>query len=404
MSLRKVVLWFILFLSFSIGLSFANITLSPLKYETTIEPGKSKVTTIKVTNDSKKAITLYTSKEDFIAWDETWKPKFVKPEDQTNNILSLANWLDIGEANLTLAAWETREIPVKIEVPEKGEPGWHYWAVFFSPWAVKNEQFRIQQRIWVLMLIDVPWEVKIAWEMTDFKLWKPEGDSLIETSDFDKLPVEFNVQFENQWNVHIKPRGKIVILDEEGKELRNIGKEVDTTDSWVYLWDKLVDYIPINDSQWNVLPMSTRTFNPAWEWFWQKQYNEDWTKKVKFRSIQEFYNEKAQILNESLQPWEKIEQVTEKKKFVAQLSLSYEGKNWVTKSFSEQKEFYVSYTWSKVVYHKVVLWGWAVVIIFILYYLVIWRKKSQEKLKKQLMEEMRKQQEVQNNSKDEDNN
>ncbi len=50
-----------------VSFAHANLSISPLKHELTIEAGKEKSEIIKVTNNSDKPITLYSSKEDFIA-------------------------------------------------------------------------------------------------------------------------------------------------------------------------------------------------------------------------------------------------------------------------------------------------------------------------------------------------
>lgn len=131
--MKKIFILVIFLLSFfSLNTVLAwSIWISPLKYEFTLSPWDSKSWVIKVSNNSENSITLYTSKEDFIAWDETWTPKFVKIEEQTSPELSLANWLKLDEENLTLSPKETREVKFKISVPSDWEPGWHYWAIFF---------------------------------------------------------------------------------------------------------------------------------------------------------------------------------------------------------------------------------------------------------------------------------
>ncbi|MEA3386866.1 MAG: DUF916 domain-containing protein [Patescibacteria group bacterium] len=111
----------------------ANISISPLKHEITIENGESGSKVIKVTNNQNSSITLYTSTEDFIAGDDSGSPTFVKPEDQAYPELSLANWIEIEDKNITLSPGETREVRFSINVPENGEPGGHYGAIFFSP-------------------------------------------------------------------------------------------------------------------------------------------------------------------------------------------------------------------------------------------------------------------------------
>jgi hypothetical protein len=66
MKLLRYLCIFAAFLSL-ISFAHANLSISPLKHELTIEAGKEKFETIKVTNNSNTPVTLYTSKEDFIA-------------------------------------------------------------------------------------------------------------------------------------------------------------------------------------------------------------------------------------------------------------------------------------------------------------------------------------------------
>ncbi|MDD4530127.1 MAG: hypothetical protein PHO80_01075, partial [Candidatus Gracilibacteria bacterium] len=67
-------------------MSYATgISISPLKYELAVNPGETKDVTVKVTNNEETAVTLYTSKEDFTSSDDTGTPKFIKPQDQTND-------------------------------------------------------------------------------------------------------------------------------------------------------------------------------------------------------------------------------------------------------------------------------------------------------------------------------
>ncbi|HBA44679.1 TPA: hypothetical protein DEG21_05430 [Patescibacteria group bacterium] len=72
---------------------------------------------IKVTNNEKTAITLYTSKEDFVAGDDSGTPSFIKPQDQKTDLYSLSNWITIENNNVTLAPGETREIRFSVKVP-----------------------------------------------------------------------------------------------------------------------------------------------------------------------------------------------------------------------------------------------------------------------------------------------
>ncbi len=88
---------------FSFLPAFADISISPLKHEITIEKGSSTSKIIKVKNDGETAVTLYSSKEDFIAGDETGFPRFIRPEDLPNPELSLTSWVDLENGSITLA-------------------------------------------------------------------------------------------------------------------------------------------------------------------------------------------------------------------------------------------------------------------------------------------------------------
>lgn len=100
---------------------------------------------VKVTNDTGKAVTLYTSREDFVAGDDTGTPTFVKPQNQGSDAFSLSNWISIEDKNLTLANGETREVKFSVKVPANAEPGGHYGAIFFAPAADKGQVSVIQR-------------------------------------------------------------------------------------------------------------------------------------------------------------------------------------------------------------------------------------------------------------------
>lgn len=146
----------------SFSFAHASLSISPLKHELTIDAGTQKSEVIKVTNNSDTPITLYTSKEDFTAGDDTGTPTFVKPQNQTTDAFSLSSWISIENGNITLAKGETREVRFTVKVPAKGEPGGHYGAIFFSPGAPSGAQVAVVQRLGVLILINVPGNIQIV--------------------------------------------------------------------------------------------------------------------------------------------------------------------------------------------------------------------------------------------------
>ena len=206
--LKFILSIFILF--FFISPVFAEISISPLKYEINIEQWSSAIKTIKIKNDGDTAITLYSAKEDFIAGDDSGFPRFIKPEDLPNPELSLTNWIDLENESITLAAWESKQIRFTVNVPQNSEPGGHYGVIFFGPEAEQWVQLSVIQRLWVLLLIDVPGEVKVAWEFTELTTWNKKGNAFLSKESFDNFPIAFSTMFNNSWNTHLKPKGKII--------------------------------------------------------------------------------------------------------------------------------------------------------------------------------------------------
>lgn len=388
--MKKIILWLFLFTWALVSHSFALISVSPLKFEYTVEKWKSQIWVITITNTEDKAITLYSAKEDFVAWDEKWNPKFVTAQESSWNLFWLTNWIQIEQENITLAPGESREVKFTVTVPENWEPWWHYWAIFFSQWWWEW-QVSVVARLWVLLLINVPGEVKVDWNLESFDVWNVSKDStnkFISNTDIDSFPIYFPVKFKNAWNVHIKPTGKIVILDEDGKQLEKIWKQSLSSPTWVYLGEQMVDYIPINDSNWNVLPASDRIFDGIWQGFWYIELNPDWTKSVKFKSLEDYYSQKAAENKKYLKLWEQEKQVKVKKKFTAQLSVSYDWKDWEKRDFNQQKEFYVTYI-DTVVWMNNYILAWLILAwLALVYYFTIWRKKYEEKLRRKIMEQM----------------
>lgn len=62
----------------------------------------------------------------------------------------------------------------------------------------------------------------------------------------DDFLVTLKVPIENAGNTHVMPTGKIYLYDGEDR-LKRIGKQTIVDEAGVYLGEKVVDYLPIND-------------------------------------------------------------------------------------------------------------------------------------------------------------
>ncbi|UFX83498.1 WxL protein peptidoglycan domain-containing protein [Candidatus Absconditicoccus praedator] len=380
-------LGFVVFLMMFWGFGFAGISISPLRFEFDLEPGESVDEVVRVSNNADESVTLYTSKEDFVAGDETGNPQFVDRSDLPNPDNALSRWISASQENITLGPGETREISFSIDIPEDAEPGGHYGALFFSPGG-GDGQVSVVSRLGALMLVDVDGEVEIDGELSSFDFGRALGGEFFEEDHFDSFPISFKTRFENKGNVHIQPTGRIEIIDEDGNQLEDIGKERITSPQGAFVGEELVDYIPINDAGGNVLPDSTRAFESEWQGFGYNVLDRDGRQRAEFRDISEHYAQEAEEAT-YLNFWESLEEVPVQRDFTLQMELSYVGKDGEQKDFYEQDEITIEYTDTKVTNNWFVIIGGVLGFVFLIILFIVWKKKSNEKLRQQIMEEMK---------------
>lgn len=374
--------------AFSATASAAGISISPLKFELNIAPAAETSGVVKVSNDTGKPITLYTSREDFVAGDDTGTPTFVKPQNQGSDVYSLANWITIEDKNLTLAQGESREVRFNVKVPANAEPGGHYGAIFFAP-APDRAQVAVIQRLGVLLLVDVPGEAKVSGAFEKFEIGTASGSKFDAKTQFSTFPISFSTRFKNDGNVHIKPTGKIELVDESGEVLKNVGKEALVSTQGAFIGEKLVDYIPVNDGLGNVLPNSERRFDSMWEGFGYPVVNDDGTKGVKFKTLSEYYADKAAEKQRYLKFYQSVHTRTVSRNVTANLSLSYEGKDKVKKDFHDSKTFQVTYDEQYVGVDYLVVLAILLALSALGYYFAILVPKSRERLKAELIASMK---------------
>lgn len=390
--LRRVCLAFA-FIAFAVLPSFvfaAGVSISPLKFEYTVEANKGQSGKVKVTNDTDSALTLYTSKEDFIAGDESGTPTFVKAKDKTTDEFALSNWISLSEDHFTLAKGESKEVSFTVTIPKNAEPGGHYGAIFFAPAPKDGSKVSVVQRIGALILINVPGSVEVNGTMSGFLVGTKKDNTFTEESEFNSFPVTFETRFQNAGNVHIKPTGKIEIYDEAGKLITNVGREALYTPQGAYIGDILTDYIPVNDGLGNVLPKSIRKFESIWEGIGYQVLNPDGSKTVKFKSLSEHFADEASEKQKFLKFYEAVHVRTVEKPFKAAMSLSYEGKDKVKKDFKDEKTFTVSYEEQYIGINYFIVFLALALAVGLGYSIFFGLPKYREKLRKELAKEFSK--------------
>lgn len=386
----KIILFTLLIITL-INKSFwaINMDISPIKYEINWDPWNviTQTATIKNNNPIQANIHIWTN--NFTSSNEPWVPRFLDTNDHSYPDTELASWIHLNQTDFVLNPGEEREISFTINIPSNATPWWHYWAIKF-----KNNNSNNNIATWnsvslevdyaSLIILTVSWDVVSKWtiwtptitivnknanggssnyippkkddclvDLTISKYdWKcidlPNNDKTNkvdnkETPKKDNFEVKVEIPFKNDWNTHIKPKWEIKLIDEDWNIIKWIWKTPKVNSKWVVIWDEVVDYLPINDWDWNVLPNSQRNFDSIWKWFPYKSYDKDWNQIIKYWTPHEYYSKQNIQDWIVIMPWERKAEKTVKKKIKAEISIKYKEDNKKDIDYNSAKEFIVEY-------------------------------------------------------------
>lgn len=213
-------------------LSVEAMTITPVRYELSANPGENISKDITIINEEEVGVTYYSSFANFEAQGETGSASFVDPIDD------IGTWMQT-EKSVTLLPGEQRTVSFTISVPENAEPGGHFGVIFWgtSPEnSADGKQLAVSAKTGLLILLSVSGDVKEEGGLLDFikkdnKFW------------YNSLPVSFTYRFKNDGGDRIKPKGFIKISNT------------------FFIPVKKLDANPVNG---NILPNSTRKFTVDW--------------------------------------------------------------------------------------------------------------------------------------------
>lgn len=208
-----------------------GISISPLTFEITANPGDKVSNVLKVLNNSDSALGIQMNAEDFTAVGETGE---VVVKGELNDSYSLAKWITVEPEQFTLDPHSQQLVNFTIEVPANGEPGGHYGSILatIGGTTATGTGAAISQKVGSLLLLQVAGPVN--------ELLFVKG---LEAPSFSEYgPVTIDARFENRGSVHLKPRGFIQVTDIFGKQVANLSL-----------------------SQKNILPGSVRKIDTVWD-------------------------------------------------------------------------------------------------------------------------------------------
>lgn len=359
-----------------------DLWVSPIRHEFRTDVGWVTTKSIKFFNNADVPYAISLSAEDCEAAVDYGTPKcsaFLGSPDS----IHLSTWIHFQWAtHFTVAPKSSKDITFTVETPSNASAGGHYAAIFFnnsdSGSLTSPNSVKMVRRIGTLLLVTVngdivydaslgnvsvstpsggnggpasslPDQVQPIWTFDSLvKIFKtPEslspilqkskeaipsviGQSAEELNPFWSAPelpkqpflFEFSIPLSNSGTTHVKPTGRVEIKDEDGNVLKSIGKESVKTPEGVQLGEKIVDYLPINDEDGNILPGTSRVYKVDWQWF-AYQWIEDGKSVIKFQSPSDFYSQNSLAGNQFLWPWERLKLIKNQKTFHIEVSLEY---------------------------------------------------------------------------------
>lgn len=213
-----------------------GLTISPLNFELTGNPGDTLTNTLRVFNPTGLDLTVQMTVEDFAVAGEAGQV-IVEPAETES--YSLARWITVVPDLFTLPSEGRQNVEFTVTVPESAEPGGHYGTVLATLTAVAGEgEFTgaaVAQKVGSLVLLSVSGDVAEDLVIKEFT-----------APDFLEYgPVPFVIRFENKGTVHVRPRGFVTITNWRGKKV-----------------------IDLEFPQKNVLPGSVRKVETSWDTKW----------------------------------------------------------------------------------------------------------------------------------------
>lgn len=232
---------FLIFPLFAQAEEVLTLSLTPPIFQITLSPGEVWASSLKLVNVNPYDLTLRVKAMDFKAKDEEGGSIFI-PESSSGHLnYSLAQWIEVSRDPIFVPREKSIELPFTIRIPETAEPGGHYAAILVGaePAMVSHSGANVLVSSYVssLILLKIAGEVRESGVIREFstsRRW------------YDQPNILLTLRFQNTGNVHLQPRGEIIISDARGAERKRIP-------------------IHYGNDYGNVLPESVRKFSFEWK-------------------------------------------------------------------------------------------------------------------------------------------
>lgn len=210
--LRKeiVLSWLILLFDFllSLGFSFpafAGIQVTPTVTQLNLSTGEEKSDFFSVLNGGNKLVCVEVELEELL-----------RSQIDTEGI-RVDSWLEVEPKKFDINPGEIKKVRYKIKVPP-GCKGELRAQIFFATKGPSMGGIGIRNRFGVAVYVAIKGTEVVEAEITDVSIsgLSPESEKNPEGG------IKIRVTVQNKGNVHLRPRGKVIIKDEEGEVVKEL--------------------------------------------------------------------------------------------------------------------------------------------------------------------------------------
>lgn len=218
-----------------------DISVSPFRFDLSLMPGEGVTREITVFNNTNITRSLSIKKENFLSNNITGQPQFYE-EGQSGGAgtYRLSQWITLGQSSITVPARGRANVSYTITAPASATPGGYYGAITFlnQDATATGNLVRFDKKIASIILLTVSGAVNVDVGVNPGDItvsqstgggapfnpnttieakpipWYQRWLGLEEDTPLNNFSVEFHVPITNSGNVHIRPKGKIKLIDE----------------------------------------------------------------------------------------------------------------------------------------------------------------------------------------------
>ena len=195
-----------------------GLSITPTRFEFTIERGKAETANIQIKNVTEKPILARAFLNDFEPDGNSGNPRLII-DSQEQSSSSIKDFV-IGLEDVNVGPGETVPVNLPIQIPENAAPGAYYGAIRFQaapPESSKddstNPQVALNASVAALVLVEVPGDITEKIEITNVSAYIDTKKGVL----FTKKPNKSGIEIKNLGNGFSKPFGRVSVNGPWGK-------------------------------------------------------------------------------------------------------------------------------------------------------------------------------------------